>query len=358
MKTRLLILLASVGLLVLIPHAFASESFHGTSSFENAPLELTPGKPTKFEIKFRYTEGPYALSNLSPIIDVSPASAIPTVRIDTEPLEGITQGQVARIPVTVTVNPNIDHEKIFLSISFTGNHFSSRSDAFYKSSWTDSIAFDIAPKDKADIFVDYEIIPWEDFEYEIIGKGAIFKNDLMGLAILEAGTQYFAIVKAEFTESSFGDKPTAVDATAGYAIKKGDHIPRPPMHENATDKEHMEFSMKQQKLIEEFPKQSSIEDSYDFVVDVKNPFYIKFPFVVEESGQYTRQFYRTTHIFEGPSGSAMGGLVVVDKFSKAVDENSVCKNEDFRRLIKHDYSTVVCVTGETAWKLIGRGWGI
>ena len=123
----------------------------------------------------------------------------------------------------------------------------------------------------------YEIIPWDDFEYEFIGKGAIFKNDLPGLAILEAGTQYFVIVKAEFTESSFGDKPTAVDATVGYAIMKGDHIPRPPMHENATEEEHMEFSMKHQKLIEEFPKQSAIEDSYDFVVDVKNPFYIKFP---------------------------------------------------------------------------------
>lgn len=116
----------------------------------------------------------------------------------------------------------------------------------------------------------------------------------------------------------------------------------------------MEFSMKHQKLIKEFPKQSSIEDSYDFIVDAKNPFYIKFPFVVEEPGQYTRQFYRTTHIFEGPSGSAMGGLVVVEKFSKAVDENSVCKNEDFRRLIKHDYSTVACVDSETAWKLIAN----
>ncbi len=54
----------------------------------------------------------------------------------------------------------MEHEKIFLSIYFTGDHFSSRSDAFYKSAWTDSITFDIAPKDQVGILVDYEIVPW------------------------------------------------------------------------------------------------------------------------------------------------------------------------------------------------------
>ena len=54
----------------------------------------------------------------------------------------------------------------------------------------------------------------------------------------------------------------------------------------------------------------------------------------------------------------MGSLSVVDKFSKAIDESGVCKNEKFRRLIKHDYSTLVCIDSETAWKLIGRGWGL
>ena len=123
MKTRLLIILASVGVLISIPYAFASESFYGTSSFENITSELTPGKPTQFEIKFQYTTGPYALSNFSPVIDVSPASASSMVHLDVEPLEGISQGQVTRIPVTITINPNIEHEKIFLSIYFTGDHF-------------------------------------------------------------------------------------------------------------------------------------------------------------------------------------------------------------------------------------------
>lgn len=134
--------------------AFASESFYGTSSFENAPSELTTGKSTKFEIKFQYTDGPYALSNFSPVINVSPASASSMVHLDVKSPEEISQGQITRIPVTITVNPDIDHEKIFLSISFTGDHFSSRSDVFYKSAWTDSISFDIAPKDQVGTLVD------------------------------------------------------------------------------------------------------------------------------------------------------------------------------------------------------------
>lgn len=358
MKTRLLIVIIFVGLLVSIPYVFASESFYGTSSFENTPSELTPGKPTQFEIKFQYTAGPYALSNFSPVIDVSPTSASPMVHFDVEPLEGISQGQVVRIPVTITVNPNIEHEKIFLSIYFTGDHFSSRSDAFYTSAWTDSITFDIAPKDQVGTLVNYEIIEWNDFEYEFQDDAAIFKNNLAGLAILESGEEYYVIQKAEFRASTFGDKDTRVNATIGYAIQSGDQMLRPPMHENATDAEHEEFSIKMQKQSKEFPKQSPIVDSYDFVVDIENPFYIKFPFVIDESGQYTRQFYKTTHIFEGPSSSGMGGFVVVDKFSKAVDENSQCKNDDLRRLIKHDYSTVVCVGFSSAFKLIERGWGI
>ncbi len=53
-----------------------------------------------------------------------------------------------------------------------------------------------------------------------------------------------------------------------------------------------------------------------------------------------------------------GADAVVEKFSKAVGENGICKNDNFRRLIKHDYSTVACVDDLSAFKLIGRGWGI
>ena len=59
MKSRLLIILASIGLLISIPTTFASESFYGTSSFEGVPSEIPRGVPTTFEIKFQYTVGPW-----------------------------------------------------------------------------------------------------------------------------------------------------------------------------------------------------------------------------------------------------------------------------------------------------------
>ena len=353
-KSRLLIILVSIGFLISIPHAYASESFHGTSSFENVPSEISRHFPSTFEIKFQYTVGPWGLSHVIPVIEIVPENASSQVQLDFEPTH-VQKNSVARIPVTITVDRTMDYEKIFLSVSFEGNGLS---DIPFKSGWTDSLILSIGSRDEIEFLVDHEIIPWDDFENEFQEDAAIFKNNLAGLGILEAGTEYYIVQKAEFTASSFGDKDTKVNATIGYAIQPGDQMLRPPMHENATDAEHEEFMQKVNKQREEFPRQSTIGNLYDFIVDVENPFYIQFPFIIEESGQYTRQFYKKTHIFEGPAGSGMGGLVVVDKFSKAVDENAQCNNEEFRRLIKHDYSTVVCVDSETAWKLIGRGWGI
>ena len=204
----------------------------------------------------------------------------------------------------------------------------------------------------------YTIIKWGDFEYEFQGDATMVTNNMTQISILEEGKEYYVIQKAEFQTSSFGDRDTRVNATIGFAIQPEDQMLRPPMYENATDAEHEEFMKKAQKQGEEFPHQSSIANSYDFVVDIENPFYIKFPIILDESGQYTRQFYKKTHIFEGPASSEMGGIVVVDKFSKAVDESSQCKNDDLRRLIKHDYSTVACVNFSSALKLIEREWGI
>ena len=147
MKPKIpIIWIAVLSLGILITQAFAysgEELFYGSSNFEIMPSSVIPGKPTEFEIKFRYTTGPYGLSNFSPVIEISPDSASSKVRVDVEPIEGISRGQVVRIPVTITVDPSIDHEKIFLSVYFTGEHFSSSSDLFYKSAWIDSVTLDI-----------------------------------------------------------------------------------------------------------------------------------------------------------------------------------------------------------------------
>ena len=204
---------------------------------------------------------------------------------------------------------------------------------------------------------DIEIIPWDNFEYDFLGNAAIIKNKIPGISILEAGTEYYVIQKAEFEKSEFWERNTNVNVTIGFGIQKGE-IPTPPIGENVTDADHQAFVIQMKKLHEEIAQQSMIGNSYDFIVDVENPFYIKFPFVMEESGKYTTQFYKKTYVVEGLEDYSIGGLTVVDKFSKAVNEDSQCKNENLRPLIKHDYSTIACVDNSTASKLIDRGWGI
>jgi hypothetical protein len=54
----------------------------------------------------------------------------------------------------------------------------------------------------------------------------------------------------------------------------------------------------------------------------------------------------------------MGGTVVVEKFSKTMDEGGICRDDNHRRLIKHDYTVVACVSFDTGVKLIERGWGL
>lgn len=206
------------------------------------------------------------------------------------------------------------------------------------------------------------IIPWTEFSFSDFGydnrtEYGIFTYDMAQISILQAGKEYQIIQKVDFQAKDLRNA-TEVNATVGYAIQLGDTMIRPPMGENVTDSEHQAFAKSIPAQNEAFYKQSLIGNSYDFMVDVENPFYIKFPIQINNSGQYTRQYYKITHMFEGPSGFGMGGLVVVDQYSKAVNENGGCKNEKFRLLIKHDYSNLVCVDPANAIKFKERGWAL
>ncbi len=207
-------------------------------------------------------------------------------------------------------------------------------------------------------FAEYEIISPDDFELDISGSGGIFSKNIIASGILESGKQYFAIQKVEHRLQDFPNNNTNVNATVGYAFQLGDQMLQPPMGKSDTDPIHQEFMNKVQEQQKEFPKQSSIGQSYNFVVDIDNPFYIKFPFVINQAGQYTYLFYHTTDMFQGPGSGGMGGFVVVEKYSRALDEDGICKNEGLTRLIKHDYSTVACTSVETFFELKARGWGI
>ena len=136
-----MILLAYVGLLASIPYAFASENlFYGTSSLERFPSLIVTDDSQIIEIKFQYQEGPYSLTDLKPIIDVNPKEAAPFVHLEFEPVEGIYRNSIARIYGTITVDPNITSEKIFLNISYFGTN---SIDEPFKSGWNDSAIIDI-----------------------------------------------------------------------------------------------------------------------------------------------------------------------------------------------------------------------
>ena len=338
-------------MLILANPAFASESFFGTSSFEHVPSEISRHFPSTFDIKMQYTVGPWGFDNLVPVIEVNPKNAASGVVLDFEPVS-VQKGTIARIPVTITVDPAIEYEKIFLSVSFEGLGLH---DVPFKSGWTDSLVLSIGPRDVISRQVDYQKIPWG--ELEIKNDAEIFTKNMVPRSIVKAGEQFFVVQKVDFRDDNFAANST-FSAVAGYAFEKGDKMIPFPKGENITDEEHQEFAQSMQELNNEFYQTSEFARSFEFKVNSEKPFLVKSPFMLQESGKYTHQFYTKLKNSPALSDSNMGSTIVVEKFSKAMSENGICNNEDHRILIKHDYSVVACVKGETAWKLIGRGWGL
>lgn len=344
-----MIVLVSAG---FAPNAFATEFFHGTSSFENVPSEISRHFPSIFDIKLQYTVGPWGLDDVVPVIEISPENAASGVNLDFESIS-VYKNSIGRIPVTITLDPAIEYEKIFLNVSFEGTNSNMNK---FKSGWADSLILSIGPRDEISRQVDYEKISWGDFSQN--DRAVIYtKNTMVPLSILEKGQQYSIVQKVDFSDDNFAENST-FNAVVGYAYQKGDKMIHPPRGENTTDADHQEFAENNQKLNNDFYQHSEIAKSFEFKINPEKPFYVKSPLSFDESGLYTHQYYKKLKNSPAIIGSNMGGLVVVDKFSKAIDENGVCKNENFRRLIKHDYSTMVCVDFDTSWKLIGRGWGL
>ncbi len=153
------ILLILIGL--IIPQAFgvSEEIIHGRSSFELLPSEIITDKPISFEIVFMYYDHPYSIESLSPIIEINPSSALSNVHVEIEPIS-VYPGQIFRIPVNMTINSEIEHKKIFLTLSFIGNN--PKTDTVYKSGWTESAIIDVIQND-----VDSEELPSsQEYEFE------------------------------------------------------------------------------------------------------------------------------------------------------------------------------------------------
>jgi hypothetical protein len=88
----------------------------------------------------------------------------------------------------------------------------------------------------------------------------------------------------------------------------------------------------------------------------KFPIIVNFTVAFEKPGEYRYSFYEHRIEPGGGAGSSSGGYFVVSKYSKAVEENGVCKNPKLLTLAKHDFSKLVCVTQNTHHELITRGW--
>jgi hypothetical protein len=136
MKKIFFVLIMAVSLSI-IPSAFAlpENLFNGSSLFEKLPV-IQAGKTSDFTIKLFYKSGPYALENLTPIIDIYPVSLTRYLTINTDPASGsLYPFSTVHIKGNITTSPDIPAGKTSLLYYFVANDTQGNS---YKSSWFDS----------------------------------------------------------------------------------------------------------------------------------------------------------------------------------------------------------------------------
>lgn len=134
---KIFFLLSAVLLFSIVPSAFAlpENLFNGSSLFEKLPV-IQAGKTSDFTIKLFYKSGPYALENLTPIIDIYPVSLTRYLTINTEPASGsLYPFSTVHIKGNITASPDIPAGKTSLLYYFVANDTQGNS---YKSSWFDS----------------------------------------------------------------------------------------------------------------------------------------------------------------------------------------------------------------------------
>ena len=160
-----------------------------------------------------------------------------------------------------------------------------------------------------------------------IRHSGIYTENEIETSLLYVGQQ----VHIAFSTLSISN-PDGVQIKIGYQIVEDRDFPR-------YDDEMIEF----------------VSNSMDF----SRP--VSFPYTPNESGEY---FLRLNMSYHDPSDNSSGGggggsnsFQVVDKPSKAIDVDSgLCKRYDFIPFVKSDYSTVVCVSPDTWFKLMARGY--
>jgi hypothetical protein len=131
------LLLSLVLLFSLVPSAFAlpENLFNGSSLFEKLPT-IEAGKTSDFTIKLFYKSGPYALEDLTPIIEVYPKSLTRYLTVKTESASGsLYPFSTVHIKGNITASPDVPSGKTSLLYYFVANDTRGNP---YRSSWSDS----------------------------------------------------------------------------------------------------------------------------------------------------------------------------------------------------------------------------
>lgn len=110
-------------------------------------------------------------------------------------------------------------------------------------------------------------------------------------------------------------------------------------------------STQEEKLTKKFYKNIEVKPE-----DLPKTFYIDVS--LNETGSYMSINHAIYFNLSHKGGNMFSGFKVVEKISKAINENWDCKRPELITLVKYDYSTAVCVTPNTANELIKRGYGI
>ena len=168
-------------------------------------------------------------------------------------------------------------------------------------------------------------------------------------SIAQIGTPIEIIIPVEKSHTS---------GTVGYSINFASNEFESPDAPNSDDTDtQLDFMQQQITFMDNFHEKAVYRDSikYDNLTDTDLPKFFNFTHVPLTKGQ----MYLITYNHRGDSEENdrvdyWEGFVVVEKYSKAVDQNGACKNPDLITVIKPSYSSVICVTSSTSQQLHDR----
>ena len=133
----------------------------------------------------------------------------------------------------------------------------------------------------------------------------------------------------------------------GYGINRVEKIPHRLVPEHPAEYPYFESI---QQL-------SNMKNSTEFHTEgLDRPIIVNFTINFEQPGIHQYLYFEQGMGPDMGGGSSGGGYMVVAEYSRAIDDNGMCKNSELQPLPKHDFSKLVCVTPHGHHELITRGW--